>query len=253
MKTITKENIHQVNYYELFDIARPSPSFHSHGAGSAPNRGAHENEILIDESDLRRRFRRYSLLFHPDKDSSPEAKAAFEYVRLALETLLDPALRASYEQELSSSEGEGPAGSSPFSRGMTSSHEKNSQHAAAAAAAAQEAADAEALLNERDAQQRAAREAQWRAAAEKEASAKRMAEELTHSADAPLHEIERALVREWNIDEELLQQKEKEVFQFLQQLQHLEEDGPYAPPPLKQKKVEKMEEREKRKSKRDVH
>lgn len=213
MRAITKENIHQVNYYELFGIDHASLGFSNASSGSSSSSSVRPDGTL-DEGELRRHFRRFSLLFHPDKDSSPEAAAAFEYVSLALATLLDPVLRQAYDEKCA------PKG---YSLGKSSKPSSSSSSSHTAAAMAAEAVAAEALLNERDAQQRAAREAKSRAASEKEASAKRMVEELTHSADTSFRVMEQSLIREWNIDEELLRQKEEEVLRLLKQIQCLDE------------------------------
>lgn len=210
MKAITKENIHRVNYYELFGIDHASLGSSNASSSSSSVRP----DGTLDEGELRRHFRRFSLLFHPDKDSSPEASAAFEYVSVALATLLDPALRQAYDEKCD------PKGHSLEESSKPSGSSSGSNTAAAMAA---EAVAAEALLNERDAQQRAAREAKSRAAAEKEASARRMVEELTHSADTSFRAMEQSLLREWNIDEELLRQKEEEVLRLLKQIQCLDE------------------------------
>lgn len=187
--SITKDNIHRVNYYALFGL--PMPVF-THTAAS----------LTLDETEMRRRYRRFSLLFHPDKDASPAARAAFEYVNLALETLLDESLRREYDRTL-----RGGGGSS--STAVLGDEALERRRAAA---------EAEEILKARDAQQRAAREAERQAAEAKATYSRQLVEELTRSTDTPFREMEAALVRDWDIDEDLLLQKESEVMGFLQEL-----------------------------------
>lgn len=193
--SISKENIQSFSFYALFGVKRPE--------------GKQSSSPQWDETDMRRRYRRFSLLFHPDKDGSPEARKAFEYTKLALETLLDPALRQVYDQQLDA------AASSVGGRGLST---VESEAVAASKRAADAARD---ILEAKDASERATRDLLRRQTAERELSAKKMVEELTHSADAPFKELEAALVYEWNIDEELLLQKEEEVCRLLHRLSQL--------------------------------
>eukprot|EP00796_Vickermania_ingenoplastis_P010575 gene10575-7345_t len=188
-RQITKESITDCTYYEIF--------------------GLEAKAATIDETELRRRYRRYSLSFHPDKDPSAAARNAFETVNRALETLLDPALRQQYDALLRSSSSGGDGG--PGGNSSCAADEATRR-------AAEGARFAEDLLRARAEEQRAAREATLRAAEEKAKAARQLAHELTHSADTPFREMERELVREWNIDEALLRQKETEVRSLLRQL-----------------------------------
>lgn len=192
---ITKENIANFSYYELFGL--PTPTRAGGGGPSA---------VIKEEGELRKRYRRYSLLFHPDKDDSDAARVAFERVGTALETLLDPQLREAYDETLlDPRRASAPAASSARGASMQ-------QRAAA------DAQYAEDILTARHAQMESERVAAQRAAEAKAAQARQIAEELTGGAEAPFKAMEAALVHEWNIDEELLEQKEREVRRRLREL-----------------------------------
>lgn len=53
-----------------------------------------------DEASLRKAYRALSLKYHPDRNPSPEAKAKFQEINEAYETLSDTQRRAQYDAEL---------------------------------------------------------------------------------------------------------------------------------------------------------
>ncbi|RNF02168.1 DnaJ chaperone protein [Trypanosoma rangeli] len=80
---VRKETILGLSYYEIFSLD-PSASD-------------------VDFNSVHRAYRRFALLFHPDKDPSPAARLAFERVKLAAETLTDPLKRREYDEMMQKS------------------------------------------------------------------------------------------------------------------------------------------------------
>lgn len=196
--SVTKHNIQQFTFYELFGVAA--------AAGS------------VSEKDVRRSYRRFSLLFHPDKDDSAEARDAFLYVNKALETLLTPELRRDYDDSLKAPSPSTSTGSS-------------SQRAwEATMRAAEEARRAEEVLTAKDAQRKAEQEALRRTAQAQEDSIRQFVRDLTQHHDAPFREMEKEIIRDWNVDRALLKQKEVEVKKLLKELW---EHSAREEPPLK--------------------
>jgi DnaJ-class molecular chaperone len=66
----------------------------------------------VSESDLRKAYRKLSLEWHPDRNSSPEAKEKFQKINEAYDTLSDPSRRKEYDmQQMFGGEG---GGGDPF-------------------------------------------------------------------------------------------------------------------------------------------
>ncbi|CAG9580925.1 DNAJ family-like protein [Leishmania major strain Friedlin] len=213
---ITKENIESFNYFQLFGLATPTAS--SAAAACGGSGGGSDAAIPdIDVAAVRRVYRRLSLRFHPDKDDSDEARHAFEVVHTALETIIDPTKLAAYIRTLVE-EGGGADGS-----GFPGEEVRQRQRAHQAHVEAQWAAD---MLVQR-AQERLAKEAAARQAAqEREEAAQRLLSELTSSLNTPFQLMEAELVRDWDVDEEMVAVKTKEVMKVLRHLESA--DGAWA-------------------------
>lgn len=206
---ITKETIDEFNYFVLFGLVEKDSS-----------------SVDVDAAALRRVYRRLSLCFHPDKDNSPEARHAFEVVRTALETLIDPQKREAYQKSLR-------GGGSRSEDGEAAEQQK--RRAQQAQEDAQLAAD---LLLQRE-YETAAKEAAARLARqEREEASRRMISELTSSLDTPLKQLEEELVRDWDIDAATLAMKEGEVARLLQKLAaaHPEEHSAASAAPFHERK-----------------
>lgn len=177
--SVTKENVHTLTFYELFQLD--------------------PNSSEIDANAIRRSYRRFSLLFHPDKDPSPEARDAFEVIKRAVDTLTDPVKRAEYDAEARKTEQVGKA------EDATRDAMRRAHHAAE-------------VLRQRESYTAAQAELARRHAEEREEAARRMRDELTHSLATPFRQMEAELVLDWDINEDLLEQKEGEIKTLLEQL-----------------------------------
>lgn len=193
---ITKDNIDTFDYFQLFGLVRPA-------AGATPD---------IDVAAVRRVYRRLSLRFHPDKDDSDEARHAFEVVHTALETIIDAVKLAAYVKS------QAEAAASPSAAGAGHGSEEAVRQRQRAQQAQDEAQLAADQLAQR-AQERVAREAAARQAAqEREEAAQRLLAELTGSLHTPFQQMEAELVREWDVDAEMVATKTAEVLKLLRQL-----------------------------------
>ncbi|KAG5494465.1 hypothetical protein GH5_02487 [Leishmania sp. Ghana 2012 LV757] len=220
---ITKDNIDTFNYFQLFGLATPAPSAPA-AAGCSSGGDTGNSASVIDVAAVRRVYRRLSLRFHPDKDGSDEARHAFEVVRTALETVIDSAKLAAYTKTLVE------VGGDATSSAVPGEEARQRQRAQQAHDEAQWAAD---MLAQR-AQERLAKEAAARQAAqEREEAAQQLLSELTSSLNTPFQLMEAELVRDWDVDEEMVAMKTKEVMKLLRQLasadsvwtSHLMHDG----------------------------
>ncbi|KAG5469554.1 hypothetical protein LSCM1_02777 [Leishmania martiniquensis] len=205
---ITKENIDAFNFFQIFGL--PTPTASSPAASAGSRRGGSGDVIpVIDVAAVRRVYRRLSLRFHPDKDNSDEARHAFEVVRTALETVIDSTKLAAYIKTLVEVSSDTPTSA------VADEEARQRQRAQQAQDEAQWAAD---ILVQR-AQERLAKEAAERQAAqEREEAAQRLLSELTSSLNTPFQLMEAELVREWDVDEEMLAMKTEEVRKLLRQL-----------------------------------
>ena len=170
---LSKENFEALTLYEVLGLKR----------GAA-----------VDAGEVKRRYRRLSLRFHPDKDPSPEARRCFEKVKLAEQTLSDPLLRKKYDDDL----------------------------VASTAGPSKSAADVESLNRAAENLKRSMKED-----TEKRASAERRMEQQRQAQDAmrkeleeetPAEAIEKDLISHWDVDPLLLRMKELEVLQLLARL-----------------------------------
>ncbi|KAF5219994.1 putative DnaJ chaperone protein [Trypanosoma cruzi] len=189
---VQKETILSLNYYEIFSL---DPSARD-----------------VDFGSVHRAYRRFALLFHPDKDPSPAARAAFERVKLAAETLTDPQMRREYDEELLQKlqRSTGTGATSAWQRQQRGVMEE-------------EALAADMILRQKEAATAAKAAAKREEELEKEAAAKQMLHELTNALTTPFKRMEEELVHEWEIDEDLLSMKEKEVESLLQKLREYNE------------------------------
>lgn len=189
---VQKETIQHLTFYEIFSL---DPAVRE-----------------IDFQSVHRAYRRFALLFHPDKDPSPTAREAFERVKLAVETLTDPQRRRDYDEELL---------------------QRSQRHSGVGALSAQqrrqqeemeeEARVADMILRQKEAATAAKAAATLEEEREKEAAAKRMLHELTHGLTTPFKRMEAELVHEWDIDVDLLEMKEKEVQSLLRKLREYDD------------------------------
>ncbi|KAK7195966.1 DNAJ family-like protein [Novymonas esmeraldas] len=217
---ITTENIDSFDYFHLFGLASPVAAGSSSSVAMAD----------VDVAEVRRTYRRLSLRFHPDKDSSDAARHAFEVVRTALETIIDPVKLAAYVKSLTDATSAGGAGGIGGSGSAEDARQR--QRAQQAQEEAQWAAD---LLVQR-AQERLAREAAARQAAqEREEAAQRLLAELTSTLNTPFRQMEAELVRDWDVDADMVETKTVEVVALLQQLTPAD-DAAWATSPLSSRK-----------------
>ena len=72
---VTKANFKDLTFYELYGIT--------------------DEKLPIDVTAVRKKYRKMSVLFHPDKD--PSARDIFEHIKLALDTLTDESRRKDYD------------------------------------------------------------------------------------------------------------------------------------------------------------
>lgn len=79
----------QLTLYEILGYPRAGAAA---GSGLAPD--------ALSVANIRRRFRRLSIHFHPDKNTAEDARVVYERLTLAAETLTDPARRAEYDADL---------------------------------------------------------------------------------------------------------------------------------------------------------
>ncbi|RNF19718.1 DnaJ chaperone protein [Trypanosoma conorhini] len=184
---VQKETILRLSYYEIFSL---DPSVRD-----------------VDFNAVHRAYRRFALLFHPDKDSSPAARLAFERVKLAAETLTDPLKRREYDEAMLQ-ESHRQAGNGASSAWQQQQREEMEE----------EARVADMILRQKEAATAARAAATREEEREKEAAAKQMLHELTNALTTPFKRMEAELVHEWDIDEDLLRMKEKEVEVLLQKL-----------------------------------
>ncbi|AAQ15853.1 chaperone protein DNAj, putative [Trypanosoma equiperdum] len=183
--SVNKDNVLQLTYYEIFSLDEVAES--------------------IDLQALHRAYRRFALLFHPDKDASPEAREAFLRVKLAAETLSDPIKRQEYNEQL-----------------RREAHEQREvKEQQRECGVGEEAIMAEMILRQKEAESLAKSAAANKEAAEREAAAKKMINELTNALTTPFKQMETALVSEWDIDEGLLDMKVNEIRLLLQKLHNL--------------------------------
>ncbi|CCW63674.1 unnamed protein product [Phytomonas sp. EM1] len=188
---ITKETIQSLNYYEIFHLPSPVSSPTSISAS------------LINAQALQRAYRRYSLLFHPDKDPSPAAREAFERVKIALETLIDEEKRRSYDASL---------------RGESEGAGDNAEELRRKRQAEEDAQWAAFILRQKEYQKEASEDAKRRDIAEREEAMRRIQEELTSSLETPFKQMEREVVNDWDVDAELLQMKLQEIEKLMQEI-----------------------------------
>ncbi|CCW69330.1 unnamed protein product [Phytomonas sp. Hart1] len=196
---ITKDTIQSLNYYEIFHL--PSPVSTSSTSSSSSTSG-----IFIDAQALQRAYRRYSLLFHPDKDPSPEAREAFERVKIALDTLIDSEKRSAYDASLRKAE-------EPTAGGANSVEELHRKRQAE-----KDAKWAEFILKQKENQRAASEDAKRRDIVEREETMQRIHAELTSSLETPFKQMEREVVSDWDVDAELLQMKLQDVEKLLQEI-----------------------------------
>ena len=179
-RTLTKESVASLTYYECL--------------GFTPQELDQITSLAARQHELARRYRRLSLRFHPDKDSSAAAREVFEKLKLAVDVLGDSALRQAYDVSL-------VLGQSGY---------------AGSAAAYQQADEKVRKATEELHQRERAVAARVRAAAAAEETRRQAAEtvrqELTSSTvRSSLRELEDQVVLEWDIDKEMLEAKRKEV------------------------------------------
>lgn len=74
-QAVTKSNFKDLSFYELYGIT--------------------DENLSIDVTTIRKKYRKMSVLFHPDKD--PSARDIFEHIKLALDTLTDESKRHEYD------------------------------------------------------------------------------------------------------------------------------------------------------------
>ncbi|ORC87219.1 DnaJ chaperone protein [Trypanosoma theileri] len=185
---VQKHTVLHLTYYEIFSLDPTAKN--------------------IDLDAVQRAYRRFALLFHPDKDPTPAAREAFDRIKLAAETLADPQKRRDYDEEL-----------------LHASHRQDRQEGIGSARQRQqqeemeeEARMADMILRQKEAESAAKAAATREEEEEKEAAAKQMLHELTNVLTTPFKRMESALVYEWDIDEDLLQMKEKEVDALMRKL-----------------------------------
>ncbi|KEG08615.1 DnaJ chaperone protein [Trypanosoma grayi] len=188
---VQKDTILHLTYYEIFSCDPAAQS--------------------IDLDSVQRAYRRFALLFHPDKDPSPAAREAFERVKLAAETLTDPLKRREYDEDLQQAQRR------LHSDTTTAVQQQKREEME------EEARVADMILRQKEAETAAKAAATRKEEAEKEAAARQMLHELTESLTTPFKQMEAVLVHEWDIDEELLQMKKKEVESLLQMLREYED------------------------------
>jgi curved DNA-binding protein CbpA len=156
---VTKESIGGLTFYAIFGIT--------------------DELAPIDASSVQKRYRRLSVVLHPDKDPSPEARAAFERLRLALDTLTNDQLRAEYDESRRIA--------------ATSAASKDTATRAAAAVAQREQATA------------ALRQQQRADAAQRQAAEHRVHTELMGRLKrCPLRTAEEDMLDDWDVDDDLL-------------------------------------------------
>ena len=167
---VTKLNYDSLNFYELYNL--PSSSV----------------DDPVDVSLVKKLFRRLSLVFHSDKDASPEARCVFERLKLAADTLCDPERRAEYNSLVLSKE----------------------QDAVAKIAVLKRAADAAAQLDSRE---RAGYRPSTtsRVAQERATVNYQLHEELAAMAQASPRVAEEHMMAALEVDDDTLEQKEVEV------------------------------------------
>nr|CCC89480.1 putative chaperone protein DNAj [Trypanosoma congolense IL3000] len=183
---VNRDNIQSLTYYEIFSL---DPSV--------------EN---VDLDMLQRAYRRFALLFHPDKDASPEAHEAFLRVKLAAETLSDAQKRREYNEQLRQEALE--------RQGEHNRQQQNHQKGEVD----EEVLLADMILRQKEAESLAKMAAANKELEEREAAARKMIHELTDALTTPFKQMESVLVHEWDIDQDLLDMKVKEVNTLLQRL-----------------------------------
>jgi curved DNA-binding protein CbpA len=185
MIEITKENYASLTLYECLGIESV------------------EALSRVDDKELQRRFRRRSLLVHPDKDPSPEAREAFEKLKLAAETLTDAKKRSDYLRSLSFQN----SGGADVSEAVLRAHEE-------AQATVRAATDA---LHAREqayvAKLAAIRSAETR---RRNAAASMISDLVTSSSS--YRDLEDQVVEEWDVDAAMVKRKAREVAQLLASL-----------------------------------
>ncbi|KAH9588973.1 DnaJ domain [Trypanosoma melophagium] len=184
---VQKHTVLRLTYYEIFSLDPTSRN--------------------IDLVAVQRAYRRFALLFHPDKDPTPAARLAFERIKLAAETLADPQKRRDYDEELLQI-----SQRQERHDGVGSSRQKQQEEVE------EEARVADMILRQKEAESAAKAAATREEEEEKEAAAQQMLHELTNVLTTPFKRMESALVYEWDIDEDLLQMKEKEVDALMRKL-----------------------------------
>ncbi|KAG8343311.1 DnaJ domain [Trypanosoma vivax] len=189
--SVQKDTVLRLTYYEIFSL---DPS-----------------AATIDLAAVQRSYRRFALLFHPDKDPSPEAREAFLRIKLAAETLADPERRREYNERLQQEE----RAHQQWPRQCGTSRSTHSQKEREME---EEAAVADMILKQKEAEALSRAAAARKDEAEREAAAKQMLHELTNALTTPFKQMETILVHEWDIDEELLEMKTREVQALLHKL-----------------------------------
>lgn len=217
----TKDNIRSFSYYQLFSLPDP-----------VRDSGSTTTDAItagIDAVALTRAYRRFSLHFHPDKDPSPEAREAFEYIKAALDTLVDETKRAEYDAHCRS---ETSCGSGSGGADADQQWRQQQQRQAE-----DEADFAGHILRQREAGHAAAAAARALAAEERGAATRRMQEELTSSLDTPFRMMESQVIKDWDVDEGLLAMKLAEVERLMGDLAEATgEDGGGAATPQANKR-----------------
>ena len=156
--------------------------------------GIDDESAPIDANALQKKYRRLSVVFHPDKDPSVEARNVFERVKLALDTITNEKLRADYD------ESRRIASSTAVSKGL----------------AARAATD----VMRRETEQAELRRRQREEAASKDAAAQAMHQELMGRLKrCPLRTAEEEMLADWEVDEELLDSKRLLVERLLRELE----------------------------------
>lgn len=183
-RTLTKENVSSLTYYECL--------------GLTPAELDQIPSVAARHHELARRYRRLSLRFHPDKDRSAEAREVFERLKLAVDVLSDPQLRQAYDVTLVV----GPSGASAALRATDERVRKATEELRQREKAVASRVHAAAVAEE-----------------SRRKAAETVRQELTSSSvRSSLRELEDQVILEWDIDNDMLESKLSEVEGLLRML-----------------------------------